>query len=141
MCKAIDDPTTGNDTFGKLYGAAVVYYNYTGEAGRCFDLADNSDPYGLGMLLCPSLRNGAVLRAASAAISTSISRSNAARRREELRGEALIRKGAIRTAATAHFCGRSASVWSKRWSEKGWKSSPMKTRGDSVGELDLFQYS
>ncbi|KAL7247727.1 hypothetical protein ACSBR2_002607 [Camellia fascicularis] len=48
MCKAIDDPTTGNDTFGKLYGAAVVYYNYTGEAGQCFDLADNSDPHGLG---------------------------------------------------------------------------------------------
>ncbi|KAI7996453.1 Cleavage stimulating factor 64 [Camellia lanceoleosa] len=54
-----------------------------------------------GMLLCPSLRNGAVLRAASAAISASISRSNAARRRKELWGEALIRKGAIRTAATA----------------------------------------
>lgn len=47
MCKAIDDPTTGNDTFAKLYGAASVYYNYSGTA-TCFDLADDSDPHGLG---------------------------------------------------------------------------------------------
>ncbi|KAK6147249.1 hypothetical protein DH2020_018161 [Rehmannia glutinosa] len=47
MCKAIDDPATGNNTFEKLYGAANIYYNYTGEA-KCFDLVDDSDPHGLG---------------------------------------------------------------------------------------------
>lgn len=47
MCKAIDNPTTGNDTFAKLYGAANVYYNYSGTA-TCFDLNDNSDPHDLG---------------------------------------------------------------------------------------------
>lgn len=47
MCKAIDDPTLGNDTFAKLYGAANIYYNYTGNA-TCFDLDDHSDPHGLG---------------------------------------------------------------------------------------------
>ncbi|KAI8562970.1 hypothetical protein RHMOL_Rhmol03G0077100 [Rhododendron molle] len=46
MCKAIDDPTGGNDTFAKLYGAANIYYNYSGDA-TCFDLDDNSDPHGL----------------------------------------------------------------------------------------------
>ncbi|XP_059646614.1 uncharacterized protein LOC132293252 [Cornus florida] len=46
MCKAIDDPITGNDTFAKLYGAANIYYNTTGNA-TCFDLYDNSDPHGL----------------------------------------------------------------------------------------------
>lgn len=47
MCKAVDDPTTGNDTFAKLYGAANVYYNYSGTA-TCFDLDDDSDPHDLG---------------------------------------------------------------------------------------------
>lgn len=47
MCKAIDDPKTGNNTFEKLYGAANIYYNYSGDA-TCFDLADDSDPHGLG---------------------------------------------------------------------------------------------
>lgn len=47
MCAAIDDPTTGNDTFKKLYGAASVYYNYSGTA-TCFDLDDDSDPHDLG---------------------------------------------------------------------------------------------
>ncbi|XP_038720600.1 lysosomal Pro-X carboxypeptidase-like isoform X2 [Tripterygium wilfordii] len=47
MCKAIDDPATGNDTFAKLYGAASVYYNYSGDA-TCFDFYDDSDPHGLG---------------------------------------------------------------------------------------------
>ncbi|KAA8516774.1 hypothetical protein F0562_017028, partial [Nyssa sinensis] len=47
MCKAIDNPTVGNDTFAKLYGAANIYYNYSGNA-TCFDLADESDPHGLG---------------------------------------------------------------------------------------------
>ncbi|XP_002530520.2 lysosomal Pro-X carboxypeptidase [Ricinus communis] len=47
MCKAIDDPTAGNDTFAKLHAAASVYYNYSGTA-TCFDLDDDSDPHGLG---------------------------------------------------------------------------------------------
>ncbi|KAF3668304.1 Alpha/beta-Hydrolases superfamily protein isoform 2 [Capsicum annuum] len=47
MCKAIDDPKTGNDMFEKVYGAANIYYNYTGNA-TCFNLNDHSDPHGLG---------------------------------------------------------------------------------------------
>ncbi|WOG98278.1 hypothetical protein DCAR_0417619 [Daucus carota subsp. sativus] len=46
MCKAIDNPVHGNDTFAKLYAAANIYYNYTGHA-KCFDLDDHSDPHGL----------------------------------------------------------------------------------------------
>ncbi|KAL5545779.1 hypothetical protein UlMin_005466 [Ulmus minor] len=46
MCKAIDNPTTGNDTFAKLYGAATVYYNSSGTV-KCFDIDDDSDPHGL----------------------------------------------------------------------------------------------
>ncbi|XP_059428304.1 uncharacterized protein LOC132162074 isoform X2 [Corylus avellana] len=46
MCKAIDNPTTGNDTFAKLYGAANIYYNHSGTA-TCFNLNDNSDPHDL----------------------------------------------------------------------------------------------
>ncbi|PPE02508.1 hypothetical protein GOBAR_DD00492 [Gossypium barbadense] len=48
MCKAIDDPKSGNDTFAKLYGAASVYYNYSGTA-TCFNLAYSPDPHGLDM--------------------------------------------------------------------------------------------
>ncbi|KAL3532128.1 hypothetical protein ACH5RR_005649 [Cinchona calisaya] len=48
MCKAIDNPNAGNNnTFEKLYGAANIYYNFTGNV-RCFDLYENSDPHGLG---------------------------------------------------------------------------------------------
>ncbi|XP_051132039.1 uncharacterized protein LOC127252073 [Andrographis paniculata] len=47
MCKAIDDPKTGNNTFEKIYQAANIYYNYTGET-KCFDLLDDSDPHDLG---------------------------------------------------------------------------------------------
>ncbi|XP_071726450.1 uncharacterized protein [Rutidosis leptorrhynchoides] len=47
MCKAIDNPSFGNDTFAKLYHAASVYYNYTGDVS-CFDINDNSDPHDLG---------------------------------------------------------------------------------------------
>ncbi|KAL5726692.1 lysosomal Pro-Xaa carboxypeptidase [Ranunculus cassubicifolius] len=43
MCKAIDDPKTGDDIFAKLYGAANIYYNSTGKT-TCFDLQDDSDP-------------------------------------------------------------------------------------------------
>ncbi|KAK4776132.1 hypothetical protein SAY87_024093 [Trapa incisa] len=46
MCKAIDDPTRGNDTFGKLYRAASVYYNSSGQVS-CFNPNDDSDPHGL----------------------------------------------------------------------------------------------
>ncbi|KAM7254664.1 hypothetical protein ACFE04_019905 [Oxalis oulophora] len=46
MCKSIDDPKTGNDTFAKLLGAASVYYNNSGTA-TCFNLNDHSDPHGL----------------------------------------------------------------------------------------------
>ncbi|GER40491.1 serine carboxypeptidase S28 family protein [Striga asiatica] len=46
MCKAIDDAKTGINTFEKLYRAASVYYNYTGQA-QCFDLNDNSDQLGV----------------------------------------------------------------------------------------------
>ncbi|MCK1975036.1 hypothetical protein LNK20_20345, partial [Bacillus safensis] len=48
MCKAIDDPTIGHDTFAKLYGAANIYYNSSGTA-TCFNLSDHSDPHGLAM--------------------------------------------------------------------------------------------
>ncbi|KAK3447015.1 hypothetical protein EUGRSUZ_A02624 [Eucalyptus grandis] len=47
MCKAIDDPSKGDDDFAKLYGAANIYYNYSGGVS-CFDLLDDSDPHGLG---------------------------------------------------------------------------------------------
>ncbi|GAB2300736.1 hypothetical protein Dimus_034773 [Dionaea muscipula] len=46
MCKAIDDPKMGNDTFAKLRGAVDIYYNYTGNV-QCFDLDDHSDKHGL----------------------------------------------------------------------------------------------
>ncbi|KAF4402854.1 hypothetical protein G4B88_010306 [Cannabis sativa] len=48
MCKAIDNPKSGrnSNTFEKVYGAANIYYNYSGTA-TCFDLEDNSDPHGL----------------------------------------------------------------------------------------------
>ncbi|GAB2272150.1 hypothetical protein Dimus_006970 [Dionaea muscipula] len=41
MCKAIDNPKLGNDTFAKLYGGVNVYYNYTGNV-KCFDLDHHS---------------------------------------------------------------------------------------------------
>ncbi|KAL3755594.1 hypothetical protein ACJRO7_002618 [Eucalyptus globulus] len=46
MCKAIDEPSKGDDDFAKLYGAANIYYNYSGGVS-CFDLMDDSDPHGL----------------------------------------------------------------------------------------------
>lgn len=47
MCKAIDNPKFGNDTFAKLYHAANIYYNYSGDVS-CFNLLDDSDPHDLG---------------------------------------------------------------------------------------------
>lgn len=44
MCKAIDNPSGGTDLLSRLYGAANVYYNYTG-GSSCFDL-HSSDPHG-----------------------------------------------------------------------------------------------
>ncbi|KAK9153602.1 hypothetical protein Sjap_001082 [Stephania japonica] len=46
MCKAIDEGRERNDTFAGLYGAANIYYNYSGSA-TCFNLSDKSDPHGL----------------------------------------------------------------------------------------------
>ncbi|KAJ0616548.1 putative lysosomal Pro-Xaa carboxypeptidase [Helianthus annuus] len=47
MCKAIDSLKLGNNTFAKLYHAANIYYNYTGDVS-CFDFLDDSDPHDLG---------------------------------------------------------------------------------------------
>ncbi|KAJ0943976.1 putative lysosomal Pro-Xaa carboxypeptidase [Helianthus annuus] len=47
MCKAIDNPKLGNNTFAKLYHTANIYYNYTGDVS-CFDFLDDSDPHDLG---------------------------------------------------------------------------------------------
>ncbi|KAH9619333.1 hypothetical protein KSS87_001632 [Heliosperma pusillum] len=46
MCKAIDNPKVGDDTFAKLYGAANIYYNYTANQ-KCFDITSNTDVHGL----------------------------------------------------------------------------------------------
>ncbi|XP_057830209.2 uncharacterized protein LOC131041212 [Cryptomeria japonica] len=46
MCKAIDNPSSGNNILSQLYGAANIYYNYTGNLS-CFDLRP-SDPHGEG---------------------------------------------------------------------------------------------
>ncbi|XP_074311828.1 uncharacterized protein LOC141647514 [Silene latifolia] len=46
MCKAIDNPKMGDDTFAKLYGAANIYYNYTGNQ-KCFDITSHTDAHGL----------------------------------------------------------------------------------------------
>lgn len=40
MCKAIDDPKAGNNTFAKLYGAMNIYYNYSGTK-PCLNLSDS----------------------------------------------------------------------------------------------------
>ncbi|KAF8044103.1 hypothetical protein BT93_A2168 [Corymbia citriodora subsp. variegata] len=48
MCKAIDDPSKGDDDFAKLYDAANIYYNSSGGAS-CFDVMDDSDPHGLDL--------------------------------------------------------------------------------------------
>ncbi|KAH9329623.1 hypothetical protein KI387_001731, partial [Taxus chinensis] len=46
MCKAIDNPSGGTDMPSRLYGAANIFYNYTGNMS-CFDLGA-SDPHGEG---------------------------------------------------------------------------------------------
>ncbi|KAK9734298.1 hypothetical protein RND81_04G129500 [Saponaria officinalis] len=46
MCKAIDNPKVGKDTFAKLYGAANIYFNYSGDA-KCFDITSHLDTHGL----------------------------------------------------------------------------------------------
>ncbi|XP_072970181.1 uncharacterized protein [Typha angustifolia] len=45
MCEAIDNPTTGTDTFARLYGAMNIYYNYTGDL-KCLTAYAN-DTYGM----------------------------------------------------------------------------------------------
>lgn len=47
MCEAIDSSKREKDRLGKLYEAANIYYNYSGNA-KCFNLNDHSDPHGLG---------------------------------------------------------------------------------------------
>lgn len=46
ICRAIDHPTSGNDTFSRLKDATAVYYNYTGGVA-CFGGAGEDDPYGM----------------------------------------------------------------------------------------------
>ncbi|KQJ89376.1 lysosomal Pro-X carboxypeptidase [Brachypodium distachyon] len=46
MCRAIDHPKSGNDTFARIKGALDVYYNHTG-AEPCLGDATESDPYGM----------------------------------------------------------------------------------------------
>ncbi|XP_058088443.1 uncharacterized protein LOC131235321 [Magnolia sinica] len=46
MCRAIDEATAAGDTFKGLYGAANIYYNYTGNA-TCFDLKHESVQFGI----------------------------------------------------------------------------------------------
>ncbi|XP_057830215.2 uncharacterized protein LOC131041216 isoform X2 [Cryptomeria japonica] len=46
MCKAIDNPSSGTNILSQLYGAANIFYNYTGNM-TCFDLGP-SDPHGEG---------------------------------------------------------------------------------------------
>ncbi|CAI0462616.1 unnamed protein product [Linum tenue] len=41
MCRAMDDPKTGNDSFAKLFAAASVYYNHSGTAPACFGFGDD----------------------------------------------------------------------------------------------------
>ncbi|WJX84863.1 lysosomal Pro-Xaa carboxypeptidase [Trifolium repens] len=50
MCEAIDRSVKekhATSIFDNLYGAANIYYNYSGTS-KCFNLKDNSDPHDLG---------------------------------------------------------------------------------------------
>lgn len=42
MCEEIDSISTGNETFTKLYQAAIVFYNYSGIV-PCFDIDNDSE--------------------------------------------------------------------------------------------------
>ncbi|KAE8796215.1 Lysosomal Pro-X carboxypeptidase [Hordeum vulgare] len=46
ICRAIDHPKSGKDTFSRIKDALTVYYNYTGNA-HCFGDASEDDPYGM----------------------------------------------------------------------------------------------
>ncbi|EMS59622.1 Lysosomal Pro-X carboxypeptidase [Triticum urartu] len=46
MCRAIDNPKSGKDTFSRIKDALGVYYNYTGNA-HCLGDATEHDPYGM----------------------------------------------------------------------------------------------
>ncbi|VAI03676.1 unnamed protein product [Triticum turgidum subsp. durum] len=46
MCRAIDNPKSGKDTFSRINEALMVYYNYTGNA-PCLGDATEHDPYGM----------------------------------------------------------------------------------------------
>lgn len=46
MCKIIDGFPQGTDKISKVFAAASLYYNYSGDA-QCFDIENQSDPHGL----------------------------------------------------------------------------------------------
>ncbi|KAF7043422.1 hypothetical protein CFC21_052783 [Triticum aestivum] len=71
MCRAIDNPKSGKDTFSRIKDALGVYYNYTGNA-HCLGDATEHDPYGMFdgwdfqactemILMSYGVRNGSVL--------------------------------------------------------------------------------
>ncbi|XP_073353446.1 uncharacterized protein [Aegilops tauschii subsp. strangulata] len=71
MCRAIDNPKSGKDTFSRVNDALMVYYNYTGNT-HCLGDATEHDPYGMFdgwdfqactemILMSYGVRNGSVL--------------------------------------------------------------------------------
>uniref|UniRef100_A0A0D9XP81 Uncharacterized protein n=1 Tax=Leersia perrieri TaxID=77586 RepID=A0A0D9XP81_9ORYZ len=46
ICRAIDHPTSGNDTLSRIKDAMNIYYNHTGGLS-CFGGASDEDPYGM----------------------------------------------------------------------------------------------
>ncbi|XP_047085092.1 lysosomal Pro-X carboxypeptidase-like [Lolium rigidum] len=71
ICRAIDHPSAGKDTFSRINDAMMVYYNYTGHAD-CLGDAEENDPYGMYdgwdwqactemILMSYGIRNGSVL--------------------------------------------------------------------------------
>ncbi|KAF0897251.1 hypothetical protein E2562_034720 [Oryza meyeriana var. granulata] len=46
VCRAIDQPTSGNDTLSRIKDAMTIYYNHTGGLA-CFGGAGDEDPYGM----------------------------------------------------------------------------------------------
>ncbi|XP_073002945.1 uncharacterized protein [Typha latifolia] len=46
MCKTIDGFPQGVDTINKVFAAASLYYNYSGDK-QCFEIENGADPHGL----------------------------------------------------------------------------------------------
>ncbi|XP_006663226.2 lysosomal Pro-X carboxypeptidase-like [Oryza brachyantha] len=46
ICRAIDQPTSGNETLARIKEAMAIYYNHTGGLA-CFGGAGDEDPYGM----------------------------------------------------------------------------------------------